>query len=301
MGTPNQPISSGIAPPTVPGSPTAPATSVTFGLQNVQPPSVLYIARDDQLIISTASSQTSEVVTVNARILDATGRIHDNQFIVRPASNRAVQAQSFTLVEGYLLSLSCLASVAVTRGQTFVRCFINRGASGAGQPGQMLFADYVTTQLSSGYPNGRILAPTEGPGFVTTFAVAQPAAGAEWVQAVPTNARWRIRSGAWALQTSVAAGNRNPGVQLAAVTGSPFQAFPLSAVPASTLAGLIAVGITPYVGLPASTIMLPLPPDLVLAATAGVVHAIGSFTVGLLAGDQYSGIKLLVEEWLDNV
>ena len=77
-------------------APLSPSSSqVTFDFVKVQPPSILYVDVDDQLVISAASSQASEVVTVNVRLLLPNGRIEDMQFSIRPLSGRQVHPQRF--------------------------------------------------------------------------------------------------------------------------------------------------------------------------------------------------------------
>ena len=288
---------SDLTPAPVGGSPNA----VSFLFSGVQPPSNLYITRDDQLVILAASSLTNETVTVNVRLLEPGGRIQDNQFKIFPANTRTVISQTNPLAVGYLLSLSVLSAQATTRGQTFVRCFINRGAYGTGQPGQMLFADYVTQFLSSGYPNGRILAPTEGPGLVYTPTIANPGAGADWQINVPTNARWRVRGWNGLFTASAAVASRDVSFRVIYSGNFIFDASGLVAITASQAVNVTGVPLTPWTELLATEIIVPMPVDLVITPTLGNTVNISVLTANLQAGDTWTFIGLLVEEWLDNV
>ena len=274
---------------------------VSFEFHKIQPPSILYIQRDDVMVLQAATSAAAEVVTFNLRILLPNGRVEETQQQLRPAANRTVLTATITLSEGYLLSLACQANVAVTRGQTFARAFLNRSIFGATQSEQTIFADYVTTLVSSGYPNGRILAPTEGPGLVYSFVVANPAAGLDWSQTVPVNSRWRVRSWSATFTASAAAGNRVVGALVAGVGGTVWLAEALANVVANGLVQVSAGGIQPYTSINTSILLLPLPPDLVLTGSSLIPHSLGSQTFGILAGDTWQAIHLLVEEWLDNV
>jgi hypothetical protein len=274
---------------------------VSFLFQDVPPPSILYVDVDDRLVLQAATSTNNEVVTVNVRLLLPDGRLEDMQFQVRPLNTRAVLAQNFSLAQGYILSVSAVAAQAITRGQTFLRISTQRGASGPGNPAQMLFADYVTTQATSAYPNGRVLSPVEGPGFVYFFAESNPAAGADWGVVLPANTRWRVRGMTGVLTTSAAVANRQPSIAVLGSTGQGFQGFPTVNAVASGTYHITAGGIAPYTAINPLDIPLPLPPDLVLASTSGVASAIQGSTVGLQAGDQWSAVALLIEEWLDNV
>jgi hypothetical protein len=282
-------------------SPAGPSNRTSFAFDHVQPPSIVYIQRDDVLVVQAATSQTNEVVTFNVRILQPDGRIEESQFILRPASARASVSLTLTVSEGYLISLAATASVAITRGQTFARAFINRAIFGATSPAQTIFADYVTTLVSSGYPNGRVLAPTEGPGWVYSVTRANPAAGQDWTITLPANTRWRIRTVFAQLLTSATVVNRNVSL---AISGTANFALILGALATQTAGQQIqytGLGLPPTAQASTALAGLPLPPDLVLASTTGSGHQLGSNTTAMQAGDQWSQINMLVEEWLDNV
>ena len=137
---------------------------VRFLKQGVQPPSQVYVTASDNIQVGCASSQVNEAVTITYRLLRADGELIEGQFIVHPPADRSIKVYSEDLAEGFLLSVSCKAAVATTRGQTFVRVFLTHPELGAGQPSYMLMADYVTTAMAPAHPNGRVLAPSEGPG-----------------------------------------------------------------------------------------------------------------------------------------
>src|SRR5208337_2034479 len=280
---------------------TGPSSAVVFAFQGLQPPSNLYVNVDDQLIISAATSQTAEVVTINARLLMPNGRVEDMQFQIRPANTRVVLKQAFPLAEGFLLSVSASAAVAVTRGQTFVRVSLQRSASGAGQPAYCLMADYATTQAVPGYPNGRTLSPTEGPGNVYTFSNPPPAAGNDFNCPVPTYARWRIRAVTAQLTTSAGVVNREPALIIYQSGNITYQAAALVVQTASTTVFYSGVGLTPYTQCNPLIQLIGMPPDLVLSGQIGAAASIRSNTINLQGADQWTSQIFIVEEWLDNV
>ncbi len=280
---------------------TGPSSVVSYEFQGIQPPSMLYVNVDDQIIISAATSQTAEVVTVNVRLLLPTGRIEDMQFAIRPANTRTVLKQSFGLAEGYLLSMSAAAAVATTRGQTFVRAALQRSASGAGQPAYCLMADYVTTQAVPAYPNGRTLSPTEGPGWLYPYTQGNPSAGVDFSITVPVNARWKMRAGNAILTTSAAVANRVPGIAVTSSGRIVFEANPGVAITASESPNISWMPLSPFSYVAGLLFSNPIPPDLYLTGNAANPMNIVSQTGGLQAGDQWSVITLLTEEWLDNV
>jgi hypothetical protein len=296
---------------------------VGFALSHIQPPSPLYIQRDDVLVIQAATSQPGELVTITGRLLlaptprggqpDAPSGVAPapdlrNSNIVQPIlttisppSTRLITAVTVPLAEGYLLSLASLAAVAWTRGQTFVRATIVRGSGVSTQPAQVLFADYVTSSFGAAFPNGRVVGPAEGPGFLAVRSSAVPGAGLNPTLTVPTNARWRVQSVFTQLVTNATAGNRDVTLVLAA-GGTQVGAYPAAVhIPASTTALITGGGISAYTPIITADVQIPLPPNLTLGWGAGAAGSISTLTAGLLATDAYGAINALVEEWLDNV
>jgi hypothetical protein len=279
---------------------TGSSTQVSFEFQNIAPPSQLYVNVDDNLFLIAATSQTAETVTVNVRLQLPNGRLEDMQFTLNPPNTRVPVVQSFRLAEGFILSASAVASVSQTRGQTFLRVAIARSASGANSPAQMLFADYVTTRANSAFPYGRVLSPSEGPGYVYLNTYAAPLAGQDIVITVPNNTRWKVRSWRSVLTCSATVANR----QVAGVVGQSgnwmWQASALSAVVASSVTNISFANLSPYTPSIAADLIIPFPQEVVLNGNTNA-NGFGTLTVGLQAGDQFSTSFLLLEEWLENV
>jgi hypothetical protein len=280
-------------------TPAAQSRKVSWQLTRVPPPSPVYVGVDDKLVVGAASSQTNEVVTVNYRLLRAAdGVIVPGQFTVKPANTRTVAVQTQQLAEGFLLSASVKAAVATTRGMTFVRAFLGAGAFGAGQPSYMLLADYVTTAMAPAHPNGRVLAPTEGPGNVYSVRAAHAPAGTQWSITVPANARWRVQSIQSQLVTSATVANRNVFLVISSSTDI------VTIIPSNTTQ---AASITEFYcwadGVPFQSDALghdlqPLPRGIIV-----LPNYVLTTNVNLMqAADQWSDFAVTwVEEWLDNV
>jgi len=279
-------------------TPAAQSQVVSWQLKRLAPPSALYVSVDDVLRVTAATSQTNEVVTVNYRLLRAAdGVIIYGQFTVKPASLRVVVGQDNPLAEGFLLSASCQAAVATTRGQTFVRLMLNPKALGAGKPVQMLMADYVTTQMAPGYPNGRVLAPTEGPGNTYGVGPQNGALGADFALVVPTNARWRVVAFQVSFVTSSTVATRTSRLMIVQNSGTVWL-VPPPATFAASLSVTLSAGAVPVPVLASNgNYGWPIPPDIVLVAGA----QFQTNTLSLQAGDQYTSGTISVEEWLDNV
>jgi hypothetical protein len=271
--------------------------NVQFLTKAVQPPSAVYVDQGADLFVEACTSQTNEQVIVNYRLLRFDGDVILGQFIVSPPNTRLVLEYQESLTEGFLLSVSCKSTVALTRGQTFVRIGLTDPALGLGNPTQVLFADYVTDNISPGYPGGRVLSPVEGPGWVHAVTVANPAAGAECHINIPTNVRWKVLGFLATFQPSAVVANRIIVIAVISAgfgcwTGPPTQGVPAS-IPVTYTAGMGVVA-------PATSprnVNGPLPNDMILVPV-GDIH---TSTLNIDPGDQYSNVQMVVEEWLDNV
>ena len=299
MSTPARPLPSGgtYTPPEDNFQILTASPLVRFLTQAVQPPSVVYVTTDDTIVVGAATTLNDEVVTVSYRLLKAGGQVVFGQFTVAPAASRTVSVHAEPLAEGFLLSVSCKAAVATTRGETFVRLFLTNSALGQGQPSYMLMADYVTTAMAPGHPNGRQLAPVEGPGHITTVAVPNPPIGSDWAMAVFPNSRWRLISWTGTLDTSAVAGTRVPCFQVNSGAAAAFKGGAAAGIGPGTIMQFCGSALTAVTSASISVINVPIPPNEFLFSG-------GTFqtnTDGLQAGDAWAAITLQVEEWLDNV
>jgi len=270
---------------------------VRFLSRAVQPPSQVYVEQSDAIAIVCATSATGEAITVNYRLLRADGQVILGQFIVRPPNTRAVTYYAEGLAEGFLLSVSCRAAVATTRGQTFARIYLTDPVLGAGQPSYVLLADYVTTQTSPAHPNGRVLSPVEGPGNPAHYQIVAPGPGNDWAIFVPANARWIVRGIYSILVTSVAVANRYVSVEFISGGGGAYVGNADKVQPAGRTCIYAGAALTPNLVPIATRGSFPLPPSMPLLP-GGLIRSI---TDALAAADVWTPTDLLVEEWLDNV
>lgn len=271
--------------------------NVRFLSRAVQPPSAVYVDVDDVLEVGCASSRAGEVVTVSYRLLRADGELIKGQFQVFPPLNRAIATKQEPLAEGFLLSVSCKATQAVTRGQTFVRVFLTDPALGGGQPSYMLMADYVTTAMAPAHPNGRVLAPSEGPGWVHTIPVPTPPAGSNWTLQTPVNARWLLKTGTFQLTTDPTVLSRDVNIGIQSGGSFVFSSFSIVSQTASQFRIYSLATATPYLPANPNEQILVIPPNMLMLGG----DIIAGTEAASAVGDQFSSIFVAVEEWLDNV
>lgn len=332
MGNPVGPPRGGTPVLPAPGQPTpmrpdefasgATPNQTSFGFDLVGPPSPLYIQRDDQLVIvAITATAGGDTIAINGRFLLApyqqggqpsdarpgqpTGKVLTHGVIEPIASNLQVPTpfvemiQVIQLTEGYLLGLAVVSQGAVTRGQTFVRAYINRGPAAAIASGasQLLFSDYTTRYQVVGWPGGRVQHGTEGPGNLRVITLGNPAAGADWLQSITPGARWRICSLNAALVTSAAVANRTPQIRLRHSGVTIWQSPPNQVIPASTTA-LVSAAPGQVTSATVPTLVNCALPSPAIIGGIGAAD-IAAVTGGMQAADQWTNINIEIEEWVD--
>lgn len=293
----------------------------TFKFAGVEPPSPVYVQRDDVLVIEGQTQQGFDLLTVTVRLLlapfdqggqpsdsSAAGRVGRTitqgqiQTVQRtlnvpgPTPNTAQLA--IPLSEGYLLSCVIAGSQATVRGNTFARAFINRGPLQTLTPNAavMLFADYAVLNAPIGWPDSRTLYPTEGPGNMQQLQVANPGAGVDWSFTVPAGVRMRVQSFNAQFVTSAAVFTRIARVQVLGNLGNMvWQAAPSATQGASLTTQMSASSQSVYGATDPNSINLSLPAPLILMPL-GTVRV---NTTALQAGDVWSNIFFMVESWID--
>lgn len=271
--------------------------SVRFLSRGVQPPTNVYVEVGDLLSLFCASSAVGERVKVNYRLLRFDGLIINGAVALLVPSDRSVVNVTEPLAEGFLLSATCTCLSATTRGQTFARLFLLSSTTTEGRVSPQLCADYITTQSSASYPDGRQMSPAEGPGRNYTVAVPDPGFGAQVIVFSPNNALWKIRGAFFNLLTSAVVGNRYVQINQTSMGGFCTQTLASQLVTANLS---VEFGASPFPNT--STLRpvvanIPIVPDIIMRP--GNLFRIASVIMD--AGDQFQGINLAVEEWLENV
>lgn len=272
-------------------------SDVRFLSKAVQPPSYVYVDPNDVLQVAVASNVGTEVVTVSYRLLRADGELILGQFQVSAFIPRVIFTHQEPLAEGFLLSVSCKAASAFSRGQTFVRVFLTDQSLGAGQPSYMLMADYVTTAMAPAHPNGRVLAPSEGPGWRHDTQTTPPGPGANVAFIAPVGSRMKFISAQLSIVTSAAPGNRIFLINYTAGGGFTMQTCVEQVIAPSQS---IVIGVSTVRNIPAAgsnLLWAPCPADYVMIAG----DLVETGCTGLQPTDQISGWSIAIEEWLDNV
>lgn len=299
------------------------ANRIGYRFMDLDPSTNVYVQRDDLLVIEFVTGVAAETLQIGIRQLlpgrvqgpaqpDASspasplgnspyGQVVTTIQTIRSTAINLLQTASFVLAEGYLLSLAISSTIAQTRGQTFVRAFIVRGPVAVTNSAYMLLGDYVNTNAPVGFPFGRSISPLEGPGNVRFTQPANPAAGADFTIAPPVGTKWRVLSLQATFTASGVAATRNIRAQIfdnntARATGTFVANVGVTAgqVAAVTVApGAVANATVPL------NLTIAFPPDVILSTSTVAQVFLRTSTQNIDAGDQWSAISLLLEEWMD--
>jgi hypothetical protein len=291
---------------------------VSFGLDQVAPPSPLYIQRDDQLEIQVNTCKPGgDTFTIIWRFLEASPDIpgqpgkppdpstfapggHITQTIKTARQDITIAQDTqigvaIPLAEGYLLSITANTLNPTTRGISFARAFLVRPPASTFNISQMLFSDYITRSMSPGWPGGTLRSGSESTGNVLSVQVANPAAGADWTLVVPGFRRFSIQSFQATFTASAAVANRNISVIVDDGVNTVWTHDASAAVTAGQAVQVVATGTSAPVGVITTVLPIVLPPSLRIFAPMRVRVSTGN----IQAGDQWSSIWFLVEQWLD--
>lgn len=269
----------------------------TFKFDLVEPPVPVFVQPHELLLLTTIASVAS-TNRLTARILLADGSITGISLDFTCFADRGAHFFTLQLYEGFLLSVTVLnlSGVATRRGQTFVQVDIARGGPGFNLKEFTLFADYLQSGASLGWPGGRIQSTVDGPGWLHSVQQANPAAAADWVIAVPAAARWRISSFAATLVTSATVATRTVRLQfLDGAANVVMQSGPTATVAASLTTRFSGFPGQSTTVIDTTTVNLAMPGLPILPAG----FQVASNTLGIQAGDQWSAIWFQVEEWIE--
>lgn len=254
-----------------------------------------WIEHSDRLYIAAYSSVASLVVQFSGYYRKADGEIAEYRETITPTSDRVVTAKTIFFGAGFLLScVASLASGTADRGQCYVRAQVQRGEGGSTVKLHNLVGGYVTDDYSPSFPYGKVEGPLDGQGNFRSILGADPAAGAEVLEAVPAGAVWRILATRFLLVTSVNGVDRL--VSFMADDGTNF--FFISPPGPVQIANKTYNHIASHLGAGSTDIFhvvsIMIPPKLVLPAG----YRLGTFTSNLEPDDNYGAPRIYVEEWI---
>lgn len=150
---------------------------------------------DEALVVRLYNSLASATFKVIARVLDCQGVLRVIEQTLTTASDRTQQVTRLCIPSGTLVSAAVIATAqAPMRGQSWVVISIETTMPDGDLALMPIAEGYVTADSAVMWPGGRYADSVEGPGILRSVAGTNPAAGVEVIEAVPANARWRLRA-----------------------------------------------------------------------------------------------------------
>lgn len=290
---------------------------LTFSFTGIAPPAGLYVQKDDILNLSCISSIVGELVHVSIRFLRldlplggqpdsprrrvpepgsvVTGTIITIAQDVALPTIRTIGSINLFPGEGFILSVNAFCVQSSTRGRTFARVGIFRAPIAVPQFTQVFISDYITNSYSTAWPSGTQRSPQEGPGFIHSVQVGNPAAGADWIFTAPATSRMRIASFNAVFTASAAVANRTVSIVIDDGVNTVWTDDLSAAITASQVINMSLTTLPVLTGSIVTTLHATLPPGLIMPGS----FRMRTVTNSIQAGDQWSAIWLNVEEWLD--
>lgn len=252
----------------------------------------------DHLRITSVNSLAGVRVAISGRWLNLAGSIEVFQHTHLPNTDRTVKREIFALSPGYLVNLTVVASAGAPRvGQTFVIIELVRGLSVATLLVGTLLQGYITSVQQLAWPGSPVVDSISGGGYLRETIGTDPGPGVEVVETVPTGARWEVVSFSVRLNTDSTAGARRVRLQFKASDNSVFAQIAQPGTQANDLGRFHnwTVGL-PFDTQPDTTRFQTGLPTLP-AFLAGAI--VGTETINMVAGDDFTAPTLLVHEWLE--
>jgi len=264
---------------------------IHFNKHNVDPPSVLYIGPDDFLQTTVFTTASTTNLTLAVRYLDANGQMHYETESLDGASLSTVTTKVFTLSEGWL----CGASVTnLGGGLADSTCWVSlalQQPGGANRPAHTILSQgYVTNLFGVTWPAEAIRQPPGSGGTLlpVSQAIANPAAGADWLFTIPAGLKYFLKSVYFTLVTSATVATRSALLIIDDGANRLFRGD-VNLTQAASLTQIYSGGsglIGQTAGILTGTVAMPT--DMPLLAG----WRVGTSTVNIQAADQYSTIRL---------
>lgn len=265
-----------------------------FAIEEVPPPSNLYVTLLDKLFVRITSSLTGVSYKVEFRILTPEGLIVPDEEIITPGTAYTSQALAFNLPEGFLLNVTVTpVTTFVPRGATYAEVYLQRASGSAPTYTYKLASGYVLLSCPLSWPGGLIEHAVTRPGNFLVYTVNNPAVGTDWSYTMGANRRQRFVTACATLTTSATVANRfvqyNLFVGANQVGGG---AAGANITAGQSIQVIFANGVNQ-----AAQGILGMPTEWWMQGPGTCKFQI--LTTGLQAADQWSAIAILVEELLE--
>lgn len=275
--------------------------------RSIVAPLQLQLTSADQLRVNWKSSitGTDPRLFISYRILNPDGTIVNGLESVTVAADYTTHSAAFQLREGYLLALTISSSLGAQIGQIWVQAYVFTGQ--LSDPPIVQQSDIVLAPLVQGFVThqqqivwpGSLFTVNDNAGWYDVPAfVGTPGAGTDWTLTAQSGANWRLVSVVALFTASGVAGNRNPQLSIRDAAGVVvYWNSPRSPdiIAGASVRCCWSLGSARVQALTVDAWNAELPQNFKMF---GGVMLVRAATLGLLAGDQWSAIRLQYQEQL---
>jgi hypothetical protein len=252
----------------------------------------------DRLFVVSRGAVAGLDLLVTGRILRPSGEIEKVQLRLSPSSGGSFTVSYVDTGDGWLLNVvASTVTAAPLRGELFVTVGIVREGPRLGAESGVLFSGYLEAYSQLGWPPCNVASSLDGQGKLLSLTPTVPAAGADIVVTVPAHFRWRVLGLSFLLVTAAAVANRLPHLQ---ITDGVSPVYYICAPQVQTASSAWYYNLYPGAGALSPATVLACnylgPADIRLMAA----WTLGTNTINIQAADQYSAIRMLVEQWIES-
>lgn len=248
------------------------------------------------LRLSLTTSDSNVTLYCSFAVMDQEGNINPGIFSVTPSATYTVSVADYPLPLGWLTRVSLFATPSelprgVVYGSVDYHNHLSKPLSGI----HRILSSYVSDEFKPNWPPGVQEHSLSGHGRLRVLSISNPSAGADISQAVPSGARWLPLALQATLTTDANVATRIPFLLI--TDGSAdlaLAAHGYSSAASNAVQFSFSAGSHSHTGTPLQTWSLIHPFHLYTGWT------IGTETQSIQVGDQWSAIRLTVEEWLEH-
>ena len=271
--------------------------AVQITAKQVQPNLRLYLQDEDQLQLVALGNFANVTLRFNLRYLMPDGQIIPWSILVTAVTPGVFNEFNQSTPEGYLLTASMNVVGNLLPGQwAWGNITVRRGVAGGFITYDEILSGYVTGNYSPSWPEWTPQRPTDGAGCLRSITGTLPGAGADILETVPVNRRWKLLSFRATLTASAVVANRQPLFSTKDNNNAVLTGFQSSINQTAGLAWNYTFGPWGFGVVQSLTeVAIPSLPEQILLAG----YKINTSTAGLQAGDQWSAPQYAVLEWAD--
>lgn len=269
---------------------------VLFDNCEIDPPGQYYVDLDDTWVLGCVANFAGASIVANVRLLRPTRGISPVQLQLAAPTANTIATMTQAESEGFVIAANIMPAAAIALGQyIYAWLSLRRGGAGVTNLYQTVAAGYLLNNFGLSWPSEQPQSPTFGEGTLHSIGVGNPAPGSDWAYTVPALTRVRLLSLAATLTSSSTAATRTAHLIMNDGANTLYEAAASTTQLLSLAYNYIGANTGYANATDATFVQWPLYGKVLL----GAGHRILSSTSSIQSGDQWSAIRLLVQEYAD--